>query len=706
MPTQSIFRAEKFTPPHPAKKEKQLTDPGGQKRSDPYFWLNERENPEVGAFLEAENQYFDSVMTPIKPFQQKLYDEMVSRVKQDDNSVPYFKNGFWYYTRFETGKEYPIHCRTVREPHRPDGNLEAAEQILVDVNELAQGHEYCNAQGFDVSPDNRLLFYAVDFSGRNLYKTVVKDLETGKIIDGGFDSAEAECAWMNDSKSFIYATKDAVTLRFDKIWKHKIGLNSKLDELLLHAKDETQYAYLSKSKSEKYIFVHLGYTHMEEAWFLDADQPTGKFQQIAPKTKGVFYSVDHFQNKFFIRTNENATNYKLMETPVATPGKENWKEFLPHRPDVFLDGIEIFKNQLAVLERENGLKKIKIIRWDDPKKAAKTIDVGEPTYDVEFSQNVDFDSKLLRYTFSSLKTPQTVVDFNTETGEKTVKKIRPVLGGFSSENYQTEFVWATARDGARVPVSIVYKKGLKKDGKAPCFMKGYGSYGFSFDPDFDQPILSLLDRGFVCAVAHIRGGLEMGWNWYENGKMLHKMNTFTDFIDCGEMLCQQKFTSPDRLFANGRSAGGLLMGAVANLKPDLFKGLVVGVPFVDVLTTMGDASIPLTTGEYTEWGNPATLAEYEYMKKYSPYDNVEDKNYPNLFVTTSFSDSQVQYFEPAKWVAKLRDQAKNKNMIVFKTSMSGSHGGSSGRFEKLKERAAEYSWMMGLLGMEDKKMEN
>lgn len=696
-----IFQAEKFTPPHPEKKPKELTAPKGQKRTDEYYWLNERENPAVRGYLEAENRYFDSVMTPVAPLRDKIFEEMVARVKQDDNSVPYFKNGYWYYTRFETGKEYPIHARK-------KATLDASEEILVNVNEVAAGHEYCQVGALTVSPDNQTLFYAVDFTGRNLFKSVFKNLQTGKILGDSFDLAEGEVAWANDSKSIVYATKDAVTLRFNKIWRHQIGTPTTADPLLFEEKDETKYAYLSKSKSEKYIFVQCGYTEIQTAFALDADFPAGaKFQKICPEQKGVFYSLDHFEDKFFIRTNDGgAKNFKLMETPVANFSKENWKEFLPHRADALLDGFEIFKDHLAVMTREGGLKRIKIYRWDDASRTPKSVDFGEPTYDVDFGANPEFDTKNLRYHFSSLKTPPTVVDFDMATSERTVKKVEPILGNFSSENYQTEFVWATAADGVRVPISLVYKKGVRRDGSAPCYIFGYGSYGSSYDPAFNKVSLSLLDRGFVIANAHIRGGMEMGYSWYEDGKMLKKMNTFTDFIACADHLVKEKYTSPERLFGSGRSAGGLLMGAVANLRPDLFKGLVVGVPFVDVLTTMSDASIPLTTGEYTEWGNPAVAAEYEYMARYSPYDNISDKNYPNLYVSTSLSDSQVQYFEPAKWVARLRDQPKNRNMIIFKTNMSGSHGGSSGRFEKLKERASEYAWMMGLLGMDDKKMAN
>lgn len=698
LPNASVFAPEKFAAPRPAQKPHEVLDPGGKRRSDPYYWLNERENPDVRAYLEAENHYFDSVMAPVAELQKKIYAEMVARVKQDDSSVPYFKNGYHYYTRFQTGQEYPIFCRK-------KGALDAPEEVMLDANALAKGHEYCLVGNLSVSPDNRTLFYAVDYTGRNLFKGQFRDLTTGRDLPDALDCA-GSCAWTNDSKSIFYDTQDPVTLRHDKIWRHTLGTSAKRDALAYHERDETQYAYLSKSKSERYIFIHSGYTQMVEARFLDADKPDGGFQVLRPRQADFYYSVEHFGEKFLIRTNWDAPNFRLMQTLTSAPGAENWTDLLPHRPKVLFMGMEVFKDYLVAWERQDGLQRLRVIAWTDAKMRGQQIDFGEQTYECWPDANPEFDSKTLRYGYSSLKTPNTIVDYDMATGTKTIRKVEPVLGGFSSENYQTEFIWATARDGARVPVSIVYKKGLRRDGQAPCYMTGYGSYGSSYDPGFQMPVLSLLDRGFVFAIAHIRGGMEMGYQWYEQGKMRQKMNTFTDFIDCAAMLCAEKYTNADRLFASGRSAGGLLMGAVANMAPQQFRGLIVGVPFVDVLTTMGDASIPLTTGEYTEWGNPAKPDEYAYMAKYSPYDNVENKTYPNLMVTTSFSDSQVQYFEPAKWVAKLRDQSANRNMVIFKTNMSGSHGGSSGRFERLNERASEYAWMLGLLGATGEGMKN
>jgi oligopeptidase B len=692
----SLFKPDAAVAPHPEQKPKELSTPWGDKRTDEYYWLNERENPAVKAYLEAENRYADSVLAPVRGLRDKLYEELKARIKEDDQSVPYFKNGYWYVARFETGKEYPIFTRR-------KGELSAAEEIIVDVNALAAGKEYCQFGGFQVSPDNKTIAYGVDYSGRNLFKLYFKDLGTGKDLPDAFDYG-GSMAWANDNKTILYDTKDKVTLRNDKIWRHTLGTPQKADALMYHEKDETQYAYLGKSKSEQFFFVNCAYTQTVEVQYLDANNPTGKFQAIRPREKDFFYDVEHWGDKFLVRTNWEAKNFRLMEAPVSAPQRENWKDVLPHRDEVLLDGFTVFKDHLVTAEHKGGLSQVHIIRWAD--KADHYIEVGEPTYACFIDNNPEFDTKTLRYGFSSMKTPTTVVDYNMDTKAKEIKKVAPVLGGFDANNYQTEHLWVTARDGVKVPVSVVYKKGLTKNGSAPCHLTGYGSYGSSYDPFFNRDKLSLLDRGFVVAIAHIRGGMEMGYKWYEDGKMMNKMNTFTDFIDCADFLVKEKYTAADRLFAEGRSAGGLLMGAVTNLRPDLFKGIITGVPFVDVLTTMSDPSIPLTTGEYTEWGNPAVQAEYEYMKTYSPYDNLKKGNYPNLLVLTSFADSQVQYFEPAKYVARLRDLKTDNNPLLFKTNMSGSHGGSSGRFKRLEERALEYAWMMGLLGMDGGKMKH
>ncbi|MBL7825513.1 MAG: S9 family peptidase, partial [Saprospiraceae bacterium] len=666
----------------------------GDKRIDEYYWLNERDNPAVKSYLEAENRYADSVLAPVAGMREKLYAEMKARIKEDDSTVPYFKNGYWYVVRFETGKEYPIFTRK-------KGDLNAAEEILVNVNDLAAGKEYCQFGGLQISPNNQLMAYSVDYSGRNLFKVYFKDLASGKSLPESFDIG-GSFGWANDNKTLIYDTKDKVTLRNDKIWRHVLGTPQKQDVLMYHETDETQYAYMGKSKSEQYFFINSAYTQTVEVRYLDANNPAGEFKVIRPREKDFYYDVEHWNDQFLIRTNWDAKNFRLMQAPVNDPRRENWKDVLPHRDDVLLDGFTVFKDFLVTAEHKGGLSQVHIVRWND--KADHYIDTGEPTYACFIDNNPEFDTKTLRYGFSSMKTPTTIIDYNMETRAKEVKKVAPVLGGYDPANYATEFVWATARDGVKVPVSLVYKKGLKRDGSAPCHLTGYGSYGSSYDPYFNRDKVSLLDRGFVVGIAHIRGGMEMGYKWYEDGKMMNKMNTFNDFIDCSEFLVKEKYTSSDRLFVEGRSAGGLLMGAVTNMRPDLFKGVITGVPFVDVLTTMSDPSIPLTTGEYTEWGNPAIQAEYEYMKKYSPYDNLKPGNYPNLLVLTSFADSQVQYFEPAKYVARLRDLKTDKNVLLFKTNMAGSHGGSSGRFKRLEERAMEYAWMMGLLGMDGSEM--
>ena len=686
----SVFKTSPYAAPRAEKKPRELVAANGDKRIDDYYWLQERDNPAVTTYLEAENRYADSVLAPVAGLRKQLFAELKARIKEDDQSVPFFKNGYWYHTRFEQGKEYPIMGRRKGLPDAP-------EEILVDVNELAKGKPYCQLGGLTVSPDNRMLAYGVDYSGRNLFQLHFKDLQTNQLLPEVFDYAGA-AEWANDNKTILYDTKDAVTLRNDKIWRHVLGQDHKKDVLLYHEKDETLYANLSKSRSEQYFFINSASTQTVEVHYLRADQPAGQFQLVRPREKEFFYSLDHWGDKFLIKTNWAAPNFRLMETPVTAPQRENWKDVLPHRADVLLETFMAFKDYLVTQERKGGLKQLHVIRWAD--RSDNYLEVGEPTYDLELGENPEFDSKTLRYVFSSLKTPANTVDYDLGTRAKTVRKVQPVLGGFDANHYQTEFVWATARDGAKVPMSLVYKKGVPRNGTAPAYLYGYGSYGFSYDPAFNRNLVSLLDRGFICAIAHIRGGMEMGYQWYEGGKMMHKMNTFNDFIDCAELLIREKYTASDRLFANGRSAGGLLMGAVTNLRPDLFKGVITGVPFVDVVTTMSDASIPLTTGEYTEWGNPADPAAYQYMKSYSPYDNVRAQNYPNLLVITSFSDSQVQYFEPAKYVAKLRDMKTDNNALLFHTNMTGSHGGASGRFEVLKERALEYGWMLGLLGMD------
>jgi len=692
--SKSLFYPEQFNAPQAKEINKELTI-NGDTRIDPYYWLNVREDTAVIDFLEAENRYADSVLAPVKKLKEELFNEIKSRIKEDDSTVPYLKKGYYYYVRFETGNEYPIFCRK-------QGSLEGKEQILLNVNQLAQGHDYFFAGGIEVSPDDQYLSYIADTTGRNLFTAYLKDLKTGNLLPDQFETAGG-VEWMNDSKTLIYETKDKVTLRTDKIWRHQLG--SSKDELLYEEIDETAYCGIQKSKSDAYIFLNHGYTQNIEAHFMSADNPMAKFELIKPRSKDFYYSVEHFGNHFYIMTNKDgAKNFKLMQTPVSQYNLENWKDLIPHDENVLIENFDIFKNHLVVLERKNGLHQILIRKWADG--SEHYIDFGEPTYAARLGENPEFNTDQLRYIFNSFKTPASTIDYDMNTKTRDIKKVQPVLNGFDSNNYQTELIWVEARDHTKVPLSLVYRKGMKKDGSPPAYLVGYGSYGSTYDPDFNSNWISLLDRGFVCGIAHIRGGMEMGFKWYEQGKMFNKMNTFTDFIDCAQWLVDQKYTSRDRLFATGRSAGGLLMGAVANMRPDLFRGIITGVPFVDVLTTMSDASIPLTTGEYTEWGNPSIKEEYEYMKKYSPYDNLEAKEYPDIYVSTSLNDSQVQYFEPAKYVAKLRKLKKDKNSLLLITNMTGSHGGSSGRFQRLHERANEYAFMLGLMGIADAKISN
>jgi oligopeptidase B len=685
----SVFNAGGITAPHPEKKPKTLIAVGGDHRTDEYYWLNERENPQVVAYLNAENEYADSILSPVKDLREHLFTEMKARIKEDDNSAPYLSKGYWYYSRYETGKEYVLHCRKKE-------NMDAPEEIMLDVNAMAVGKPYCSVSGLNVSPDGRFVFFVTDYTGRNLFTARIKDLQTGQLLPDEFDSAFGASAWSKDGKYLFYDTKDKTTLRTDKVWRHTVGTNSSKDVLVHEDKDETIYVGVQPSKDGEYVFITHGYTQNMETIYLQLDNPTGAFQAILPRTKDFFYDVEHHDGRFIIRTNAEGHNFSVMTAPANQPERANWTTLVPHRSDALIDFIDVYKDFVAISERNGGLQKINIYNWTDG--TSHYIDFGEPTYEASPIPLPDATAKTLRYAFSSLKTPASVFDYEVATKIKTLKKTEPVPGGYDPAQYETEFVWATARDGVKVPVSVVYKKGLVRDGSAPCFQIGYGSYGSSYDPAFNKTWISLLDRGFVCAIAHIRGGMEMGYDWYIQGKMKNKINTFNDFIDCSEMLIKEKYTAADRLFAQGGSAGGLLMGAVANMRPDLYKGLIASVPFVDVLTTMSDPSIPLTTGEYAEWGNPNIKEEYNYMKQYSPYDNVKKQAYPNLLVKTSFADSQVQYFEPAKWVARLRDNKTDQHLLLFVTNMSGSHGGSSGRFERLKERAMEYAWMLGLLG--------
>ena len=675
-------------PPIVQKKPKTLTI-HNDTRVDNYYWLNEKDNEEVIDYLERENDYLDKILAPTKAFQNNLFEEMKGRIKEDDASVPYKYKGYWYITKFETGKDYPIYIRK-------KDSLTANEEVLFDANKMAEGHEYFHLKGINVSPNNKLVAFAVDTVSRRQYAIQVKNLETGKIIDTKIENTTGNSVWANDNLTLFYTGKDAETLRSNKIYKHFLGEDPSQDKEVFYEKDDTFNVFVTKTKSDAYLVIGSNSTLTSEYQILDANTPEDDFKIFQKRIRGLEYDIAHYQDKFYIVTNKDgATNFKLMTTPEKATSKNNWVDLIPHRKNVLLEDVTIFKDYLVVSERENGLTKIKINRWDGTD--AYYLPFESETYTAYPSINVDFDSKVLRYGYNSLATPSSIIDFDMETKQKTILKEQEVLGGtFDKSNYKEERLWATARDGKKIPISLVYRKDTTLNENTPLLQYGYGSYGATIDPYFSTVRLSLLDRGFVYAIAHIRGGQYLGRPWYEDGKLLHKKNTFTDFIDVSKFLIDKKYTSAKHLYAMGGSAGGLLMGAVMNMSPETYNGVVAQVPFVDVVTTMLDDSIPLTTGEYDEWGNPNIKQYYEYMKSYSPYDNVVAQNYPNTLITTGFHDSQVQYFEPAKWTAKLRELKTDDNLLLFKCEMSTGHGGASGRFEALKEVAEEYAFIFYL----------
>jgi len=668
----------------------------GDTRIDEFYWLKERENPEVIAYLNSENDYREQMTAHTKTFQGKLFEEIKGRIKQDDESVPYKDNGYFYLTRYETGKEYPIHSRK-------KGSLDANEEVMLDVNELAKPYKYYAVGGRAVSSNNKLLAYGEDTLSRRIYTIRFKDLETGKMLKDIIPNTSGGAVWANDNQTIFYSVKDA-SLRPYKIFKHKLGTPASKDVEVFHESDETFASAVYKTKSKKYIVIASFQTLTTEYRVLDANQPNGSFRIIQPRTRGLEYFMDHFGDKFYFRTNLDAKNFRLMSTPETATTKENWTEVIAHRDDVLLEGMEIFKDHLVLSERIKGITQLRVRPWNGSQE--HYIQFGEDAYMAYVDVNPDFDTDVLRVGYMSLTTPSTTYDYNMNTKKLTQLKQQEVLGGFDRNDYASERIYVKARDGVQVPVSIVYKKGFKKDGKQPLLLYAYGSYGASMDPTFNSARLSLLNRGFAYAIAHIRGGEELGRAWYEDGKLLKKKNTFTDYIDCADYLVNNKYTSPEKLFAMGGSAGGLLMGAVINMRPELFKGVIAAVPFVDVVTTMLDESIPLTTGEYDEWGNPNDKAYYDYMKSYSPYDNVEAKAYPAMLVTTGLHDSQVQYWEPAKWVARLRTKKTDKNPLLLYTNMDTGHGGASGRFEKYKEVAMEYAFLLDLAGLAEVEAKN
>ncbi len=681
----------KIKPPKAELKPTKL-EKHGDVRVDNYYWLKERENPKVVDYLKAENEYTEAVMAHTKTLQDSLFEEIKGRIKQDDASVPYKLDDYYYYTRFEEGGEYPIYCRK-------KGSLEAAEEIMLDVNVMAKGHDFFAVRGNIVSREQNLLAFAADTVGRRIYTIQFKNLNTGEMLPDEIPAVTGNMAWANDNKTLFYAKQDPTTLRSFQIYRHTLGTAPSQDKLVYEEKDETFSCYVWRTKSKRYIMIGSVQTLSSEHRYLDADNPTGEFKVLLPREKDHEYDVDHFRDHFYIRTNFHAKNFRLMKTPAVKTGKENWQEVIPHRDEVFLSSFEIFKDHLVLSERENGLTQLRIVAWNG--KDDHYLDFGEPAYFAYISTNPDFNTTTLRYGYTSMTTPNSVYDYDMTKRQKKLLKQDEVLRGFRSDHYTTERLYATARDGAKIPISIVYRRGIKKDGDNPLLLYGYGSYGASRDATFSAARLSLLDRGFVYAIAHIRGGQELGRQWYEDGKLLKKKNTFTDFIDCGKYLVQEKYTNPNKLFCQGGSAGGLLIGAVVNMAPDLFHGAIAAVPFVDVVTTMLDESIPLTTGEYDEWGNPNEKEYYDYILSYSPYDNVEAKAYPHLLVTTGLHDSQVQYWEPAKWVAKLRTLKTDNHRLLLKTNMEAGHGGASGRYQRYRETALEYAFLLDLAGIKE-----
>ncbi|MBC7643073.1 MAG: S9 family peptidase [Flavobacterium sp.] len=658
-------------------------------RIDNYYWLKDRENPEVIDYLNKENEYYNEMTSHTKEFQNQLFEEMKSRIKEDDESVPYFYNEYFYLTRFEKGQDYPIYSRKKMF-------LTANEEILFDCNILAKDQPFFQLGGMSISPNNKMAIFSFDIVGRRIYTIQIKNLETNEILSDLIENVTGSAVWANDNQTIFYSSQDQTTLRSDKIFKHTICSNQTDDELIYFEKDETFSVEIAKSKSNKYLAIESGSTLTTEYRILDANKPDGKFKIFQKRIRGLEYSINHYGDSFFILTNlDEAENFKLMKTKENKTSKTNWQEIIGHRDDVLLEDIEIFKNYLVVEERENGLVKMRIIPNNG--EAEYFLPFDSETYSAYTGSNVDFDTDILRYSYQSLATPNSIIDFNMKTKIKEIKKEHQVLGGkFDKNNYKEERIWATANDGIKVPISLIYRKDLKKNSSNPLLQYAYGSYGYSMDCNFSSTRLSLLDRGFIFAIAHIRGGEDLGRNWYETGKLLTKKNTFTDFIDCSRFLIQEKYTSAKHLYAEGGSAGGLLMGAIANMNPELYNGIIAQVAFVDVVTTMLDDTIPLTTGEYDEWGNPNKKEFYDYMLSYSPYHNVIAQNYPNMYVSTGLHDSQVQYWEPAKWVAKLRNLRTDNNQLFLDTNMDAGHGGASGRFEALKELAKEFAFLLDL----------
>jgi oligopeptidase B len=672
-------------------------------RVDNYFWMrlsDEQKNAEkpdtqtqcVLNYLNAENAYTKQSLRKTEDFQKKLFDEIVGRIKQDDESVPYCDNGYFYITRFEKGKEHPIYSRK-------KGNLEAKEEIMLDENQLAKPFDYYKIAGKNVSPNNQIVAFGEDKLSRRIYTIRFKNLATGKFLTDKIENTTGGTVWANDNQTVFYTRKDE-SLRSYKIFKHKLGSDPSTDQLVFHETDESFSTYIYKTKSKKYLVIGSYATLTQEYQFLNADTPDGNFQLFEPRNRDLKleYDINHYQNKWFVKTNLEAQNFRLMECPEFDTTRENWKEVIPHRESVLIEDVDLFNDFLVISERVEGITQLRIRPWVGKE---HYIDFGEKSFMAYTSINMNFNTQVLRLGYTSLTTPNSVFDYDMRDKKMTLLKEQEIVGGYDKTKYQSERLFANSKDGTKIPISLVYKKGFVKDGKQPLLLYAYGSYGHSMDPYFSSIRLSLLDRGFAFAIAHIRGGEEMGRHWYEDGKLLNKKNTFNDFIDCGDFLVKENYTSNSHLYAMGGSAGGLLMGAIINMKPELWNGVVAAVPFVDVINTMLDETIPLTTGEFDEWGNPKDENFYHYIKSYSPYDNVEAKNYPSMLITTGYHDSQVQYWEPAKWLAKLRDLKTDNNILVMHCDMVAGHGGLAGRFEKHKETALEYAFLLDLEEIND-----
>lgn len=688
-PLTPALAADTATPPDAAKKPHAVKAPFGAERNDEYYWLrdDDRKNPDMLAYLNAENAYVDAQMAPLKTLKETLYKEIVARIKQDDSSVPYRERGYWYYTRFETGKDYPVHARR-------KGSMEAGEEVLLDVNALAAGKNYYSVGDFEVSQDNQLLAYAEDDVGRRQYVIRFKNLATGQLYPDIIKGVSPNLVWADDNKTVFYVENDPETLLTVRVKKHVLGTPAAQDVLVYEEKDDSFYMGIGRTRDDKYICIGVESTVSSESRCAPAANPD-KFVVLAPRERDVEYSADHLDGRWVIRTNWNASNFKLMTAPSDATSRDQWKDYVPHSEQVYIEGFELFDGFTAISERSDGLERIRLLRPDGK---AEYVKADEPAYSMGLDTNSEHDTPWLRYSYTSMTTPATTYELNTQTGERRQLKQQPVLG-YDASKYTTERVWVQARDGTKVPVSLVYKNGFKKDGTAALLQYGYGSYGASMDPGFSGPVVSLLDRGMVYAIAHIRGGQEMGRAWYDNGKLLHKKNTFNDFIDVTDALVKQGYASKDRVGAMGGSAGGLLMGAITNMAPEKYRVIVTQVPFVDVVTTMLDPTIPLTTNEYDEWGNPEKKEFYDYIVTYSPYDNLQKHAYPAIFVGTGLWDSQVQYWEPAKYVARLRDVNTGTLPVLFRTNMDAGHGGKSGRFRRYNEMSEYYAFVIDELGV-------